>query len=197
MLHELIDLGADLARTLQRAAKAQAESQPEPGAPDLVLAFDRVARTVRRTVLLARSLAEPPRPIPPAKQPAQPAPPDPVAARRTIIRRIEDSFNARIEPEHADALHAEMLERLERPEFATDLATRPLDDIILELRRDLGLANPPGVPPWRRRTPADIEALCTRAAGHPSTRKPPPPPPDPEPEDMDDLIALAHSLLKT
>ncbi len=72
VLHELIDLSADLARTVHGQAKAQAEAAAESSgtgadvgagsAPELAVAFDRIARSVRHSIALARTLSEPVRP---------------------------------------------------------------------------------------------------------------------------------------
>ena len=49
-------------------------------------------------------------------------------------------------------LHAELYERLDRPELAVEL-NRPVADIIAEISRDLSLAAIPGMnDPWKRRT---------------------------------------------
>ena len=68
VLHELIDIGTDLARILHAQAKAAvaAETPAEPPAealqpappqtPPLDTAFDRIARAVRRSIMLARTL---------------------------------------------------------------------------------------------------------------------------------------------
>jgi len=81
-LHDLIDIGADLARKLDAQATAQAGQQAKvkpvrlvtdappapPPVPDALIRiaadFDRVASAVRRSIMLAQSLDEP------AKQPA-------------------------------------------------------------------------------------------------------------------------------
>ena len=92
VLHALVTLGADLAHRLHAAAAAQPTiPQPAP-APDtatplirLAAAFDKMARTVRRCIALARSLDAP---LPPAKEP----PAHRAAARRRIIRDVEDTI---------------------------------------------------------------------------------------------------------
>ncbi len=100
-LHELIDIGADLARRLHAQATAQAaqqakakpmrlvtEAPPAPApSPDalinLAAAFDLNASAVRRCIMLAQSLDEPPKP---ASDPA----PDRTAARKRVLRAVED-----------------------------------------------------------------------------------------------------------
>lgn len=155
VLHELIDM--DLARIVHGQAKAaasaplDAEASAPPG-PDATITFDRIARAVRRSIALARSLAEPVR-----------AHPDAAAcrvARKLVIRGVEDAIE-RHAGSDADALHSEFAERLDTADLDDDIALRPVADIIADVCRDLGLAGPQI---WMRRTPADVAALHARAA---------------------------------
>lgn len=185
-LHKLTGMAMDFATLLhaqttalaqpQAAAAQAAATQPVP-APDsttlvsLAAAFNGVARTVRRCILLAQSLDKP------APDPARHR----TAARKQIIRAVEDRIqrpNDGAEPDSdsADALRAELHERLDAPDLDEDIASRPIPDIIVEITRDLGLAAAPGTHPWRRRTPADIEDLCARAAAPTRTPQPGAPP---------------------
>ena len=76
MLHELAEMGMDIARAVHRQATAQ-PAAPEPSAetapaapspsPNQATSFDRLARTVRRTIALARTLSEPAREAPSPK----------------------------------------------------------------------------------------------------------------------------------
>ncbi len=189
VLHELIDMGTGFARLLHQqattpahAAPQDSASQPAPTpAPDtaitvaLAAAFDRIARAVRRSIALARSLADP---VPPARDPAQHR----AAARKRILREVEDVIQrtapgsdhaasddadadaADFDDASADALLAELHDRLDAPDLDDDISNRPVADIITEICRDLGLAILPGAHPWKRRTPADLEQLCARAA---------------------------------
>lgn len=58
ILHELIDMAADIARQVHRQVIAQPQA-PATGAPaplpDPTIPFDRIARAIRRTVALART----------------------------------------------------------------------------------------------------------------------------------------------
>ncbi len=153
VLRDLIERGADLARQLhQRAAE-----HPEA---DLTIPFDRIARTIRRTIALARHIAaNPPKARPPAADRTQ--------AREKIIRGVEDAIEVkrRLTPgTDTGILYNELHERLDDAAFERDLRTRPIDDIIEELVRDLGIAQQSRPWIWKRRTPADIDALRTRAA---------------------------------
>jgi hypothetical protein len=159
VLHSLIDMGAELAGLVLQ----QARSQGEAAAPaDLAVAFDRVARSVRRTVLLARRLDEAPQPAP-----AQPR----IAARKRILREVEDAIQRTAKGDAADSLHAELLDRLDAPDLDEEIDTRPVPEIIADICRDLGIAHPPGSHPWKRRTPADIAELRARAE-HPGAPVP-------------------------
>ena len=165
VLHDLITMGANLAR----AVHDQATPQPQPATPPspdtlihLAAAFDRLARAVRRSITLARTLDHPPVVRP---DPAQHR----AAARQRILREVGDAITRAAHDPDAwhtdeDALTAELHDRLDGPDLDGAIAARPIPDIITEICRDLGLAAPPGAHPWKRRTPADIQDLCARAA---------------------------------
>ncbi len=208
-LHDLISMGTDLARLLHEQATAQAQAAqqdtaplpasgatipdaPVPNAPvpdtlvSIAAAFDRTARAVRRGILLARSLAHPVQPAPdPAGHRA--------AARRRILRKVEDAIhrpgiggggNGRDSDGRDDAgLHAELRDRMDAPDLDDDIASRPIAEIITEIRRNLGLASLPGDHPWHRRTPDDIRKLCARAAAPSVPRQPGAGPQGPRPQD--------------
>jgi hypothetical protein len=117
MLHELAEMGMGIARALYRHAAAEPaapEDQPaaSAAAPSPAIAasaaFDRIARTVRRTIALARKLSDPAQPGP-ARQVAVDAQARRVAARERIIRDSD------IEAGDAEALHADLCERPEEP----------------------------------------------------------------------------------
>ena len=184
VLQDLITMGADLARLVHHQATAHAQP-PAPPAPavspepliSLTAAFDRIARAIRRSITLARTLADPIQPAPDLAQPR-------AAARRRILREVEDAIqrtaNDAAPPDAGRTadLTAELHDRLDAPDLDDDLATRPIPDIITEICRDLGLAARPGPPPWKRRTPADIQRLCARAATpQPGTLQPSAPQP--------------------
>jgi hypothetical protein len=169
ILHALIDMGADLARAIHRQATPEPTAAPEPAPappPDPTLAFDRIARAIRRTIALARKVSEP---TPPG--PAEPSAERRLAARKRIIREVEDTIQRRANGPEADALHAELGERLDAPDLDDDIDTLPVADIIAAICRDLGIAAILGTHPWKRRTPRDVRDLCARAA-QPSTTQP-------------------------
>jgi hypothetical protein len=179
ILHELLELGTDLARNVHRQATQQAAAPPQEPAeppqppPDPTIPFDRIARCIRRTILLAQHLDTPIRPA------AQPGPPR-TLLRRKIIRDVEDEI-ARVAEgaEQADSLRAELCERLDDTELDEDLAHRPIAEVTEDLRRDLGLADAGGSRFWKRRTPEDIaalNALAARRRGAPRDPQTPTPP---------------------
>ena len=179
VLHDVIGMATDLARTLHAQATTPPRPTPAQAPPntiEIAAAFDRIARAIRRSITLARHLNDP---IKPAPDPAHHR----AAARAQVIRTVEDRIHrAAHEGDRAESLTAELRDRLDGPDLDDDLATRPTPDIIAEICRDLGLAALPGTDPWKRRTPADIRMLCTRAAATnrpeplptPSTPNPPP-----------------------
>ncbi len=194
ILHDLIDMGTGFARLLHQQASAQAAQQttpatqqdplpqpapaPAPAVPipdtliSLAAAFDRIARAVRRSIALTRSLNA----VQPARDPAQHR----AATRSRILREVEDVIgrttpgfdHAASEESGAEALTAELHDRLDAPDLDDDISSRPVADIITEICRDLGLAALPGTTPWKRRTPADLEQHRARAAAPSSTRQP-------------------------
>ena len=159
-LHSLIDMGMDIARTLH----AEATSPETPAREASAAAFDRVARTVRRCVLLARKVAEP---LPPAPNPLR----ERTAARGRIIREVEDTIVRTADGERAEALRAEFAERLDAPDVEDDIRHRPVAEVVADIKRDLGLiGGATGKPYYKRRTPAEVAALRAQAAAPPTDR---------------------------
>jgi hypothetical protein len=94
VLHELIDIGVDIARMVQQDAEFLSEMSqngksigPSPApTPASNVAFGRVARATRLTITLARRLNEP------VKSKATPQHRDRNAARKRIIHDVEDAI---------------------------------------------------------------------------------------------------------
>ncbi len=161
ILHDLIDRGADLARQLHERAAKEPES-------DLTIPFDRIARTIRRTIALARHIATNP---PKARTNNESGAVDRTQAREKLIRGVEDAIEAkrRVTPgTDTGILYNELHERLLDDGLERDLRTRPIDDIIEELARDLGVALQSRPYAWKRRTPIDIAHLRAHAAKPPN-----------------------------
>ena len=161
VLHELIDLGSELARLVVGEARAQvAAAAGDAGAARADVngaaeAFERVSRAVRRTVRMAQFVAEP--------AGGRSAAAQRVTNRRRVLRSVEDMIQQEVDGEAAERLHAELLERLEGPDLDDELLDRPLDEVIRMVRCDLGLPALMGSTDWMRRTPADVARLQQRA----------------------------------
>ncbi len=168
VLHRLIDIGVTIAGRLEEQAATQ--DHPTPSPADIAAAYEGISRAVRRTITLARHLDEPV-----SKATAQPTPPDRTAARKTIIRVVEDEIE-RVCGDDAAAVHAELRERLDAPDLDDDLRHLPVQDIIARICRDLGIAEDFGLNLWKRRTPEDLAELAARAA-QPANAEPPKPRP--------------------
>jgi hypothetical protein len=160
VLLDLVDMGRELARMVihevqsQTAAAAAIGDTSSTPAQDGTVAFDRIARAVRRTVLLHDRLADP-------KQ--KPSPLQRIAARKRIIRDVEDAIAHKAPADEQEALHAELLERLDRPELDNEIADRSVADIVADITRDLGISGLYDSHPWKRRIPHDIAILNARA----------------------------------
>ena len=154
VLNEMIDVGAELTRLLLRQAAAQVEAAEPVGLPlvDVAVAYERISRAVRRSVMLVQRLGE--APAADAQAGAR------VAARRRIIRDVEDRIQREVDGAEADGLRAELAERLDGPELEDEIGERPVDEIIADICRDLGLGRlMPGVQAYARRRPEDLAAL--------------------------------------
>jgi len=209
-LDGLISMGTSIARLLHAQAHAQAAQQAAASAPQatdahpapqaaaaqptpaptpaaslqgLAAAFDAIARTVRRCIMLAQSLDTPKQP---ARTPAPNHAAARTAARKHILRAVEDTLQRQDyddgyrDCDPTEALHAELLDRMDAPDLDAEIANRPIDDIIKDILRDLGLAALPGTRPWKRRTPSDIEQLNARAAAPSRPAGTPPREPGPQ-----------------
>ncbi len=162
VLDRMMEIGVDLLDMVHQEAKAlveatQTDALPHPApTDDLSLAYERITRSVRRNIMLAKKLAEP--------SPA--AAPNNIAARKRIIREVEDAIEGNATDQgEAETLQAELLDRLDSPDLEDEIAHRTIPEIVTDMCRDLGIAGLYGHHPWRRRTPHDIAVLCARAAG--------------------------------
>ena len=206
VLHKLLHLGTDLIHILQAQATAHAHAamqEPTPPKPstDQAIAFDRIARTIRRTITLARSLNEP---VAPARAPAHPR----AAAATSALHEAADAAAGQDAAGHPagtpgrDAANAESSSAglRDRPEATDhdapdrdppdrDGPDRDEDDtgrspaaVIAGICRDLGLDTPPGIHPATRRTPADTAQPHAQAAAPSSATASTPCQPGPAPQ---------------
>ncbi len=153
----IAELGTELTREVQQRTIAQAGEAGADVAAVLetgTKSFERAALAVRRTVLLIDKLSGQ----------AKDAPVEPYAARKRILRQVEDVIQREAKGERAEALEAELHERIEAPELVEELGTRPIEQVVIEIIRDLGLTGAVGTYGWKRRTPEDVATLNARAA---------------------------------
>jgi hypothetical protein len=196
-------MGHELAAIVLQQARSQ-QDDPE-AAQKSVNAFATVTRSVRRTIMLHEKLGDPQKNA--TKNAAHR-----IAARKKIIRDVEDAIHSNASPDEQETLHAEFLERLDRPDLEDDIADRPIADIVTDITHDLGLAGLYGSHPWKRRIPHDIAVLNARAEQLPGTAPsqkllallasaPPRPTPTPTgsdpPPDPEDDMAIAEMDMAT
>ena len=120
------------------------------------MAYERITRSMRRSVMLVQRLRAPAVDVAERQR---------VVARKRIVREVEDAIDREVDGSEAEALQAELLERMDGPDVDDDIGERPVADIIRDIRWDLGLDAVPGMPAPKRRTPADVDALRAVAAG--------------------------------
>ncbi len=156
LLDRALDIGA---------ARLERLDPTKPDAPDLpdaeaAVIYDKLTRSMRQSILLSDKLAAPipePKKLDPAAR---------TAARKRIIRDVEDVINERAgTPERVENLERELLERLDAPDMEVELATCSVDAIVLDLCRDLGLR----ASDYKRRIPPEIDLLAEFAAAPPES----------------------------
>jgi hypothetical protein len=206
ILREMVAIGAELNHLVLQEAKANSEAALPPAGPgpspvqQATLAYDCVTRAMRRTMMLHEKLFH-------TKQKSSPS--QRSLARRKIIRDVEDAINSNAPADEQEILHAELLDRLDRPDLDNEIAVRPIADIVIDITHDLGIAGLYGSHPWKRRIPHDIAILNARADQIPGAAlsekllallasappRPAIPAGDPPDDDEDvDIITLAKRL---
>jgi len=131
VLGRLAEAGLEIAVALE----AQAKGGEVVAQGDIAMAYNRVARAVRQTIMLQSKLIE-------ALQEQEAARAGRKAAAKAGAARIlrgvieEDAGDDR---ERAERLGAEAAERLEHEDFA-DLTARPFGEVVAGVCRDLGLS---------------------------------------------------------
>jgi hypothetical protein len=167
-IREMVALGLDMGRIIHQQVVAQAIDRPHSPIDEQCTAdYDRVFRAMRRGVLLAKRLQQPP--TPPRSQPQpQPQPqPEPRPRQPT-------------EPSRPERACTDKQDRLDKAEQAEELDARPIPELLDEIRKDLGLPPQPS-----KAQPASglhhPENQHDRRADKP-LRHPPPQQPHPENE---------------
>jgi hypothetical protein len=140
VLGELAEIGLELARAVEAEAKG-----PDADVDGAVLAYSRVARAVRQSVMLQsrliRELLAEERGEAAGAEAAHRRKAEVKARMSRILRRAIEA--ERDDPERIERLKAEAAERLEEELFG-DLLQRPVAEIIADICGDLGLS-----PDWR------------------------------------------------
>jgi hypothetical protein len=171
----LVEIGDEFAEMVRQEARqsiqAQAEAAkrypdpqmvpPQVVPPHIIDGYERITRSIRRSMVMYQKLNEPQKLAPAYNR---------VAARKQVIREVEDAIERKATGDRAETLRIELVERLERPEFDDELATRNVGELISEICRDLGISAT--MHPSKRRTPRDIAILHARATqsdGHPQS----------------------------
>jgi hypothetical protein len=159
ILIELVNKGAEICRVIVQQVKAEAEAKDpaaEP-APDYTLRFCRVSRSIRQSMMYCQQLTG-------SSPQADAAGPRRVAARKQVIRAVEDAIHRDAPADEVETLRSELAERMEGPEFDDDLDGRPIEEIVNAIRADLGIRGRASAEQWPRRMPEDILVLSDRAA---------------------------------
>jgi hypothetical protein len=140
VLDELAELGLRMARAITDQATGEATAEPVIQG-DLPLAFSRASRAVRMAVLLQAKL------IQDIKTGGRKAAPGEDQGPTEVVLRWLDPQDEpeRDEPEERDQPSTERAEnerreRLERDDIHAAVMGRPKEEVIAEIRRDLGVA---------------------------------------------------------
>ena len=137
-LKEMVSLGIDITRIIHQQVVAQSIDSPHNPIPEATsLAFERVSRAVRRSIMLAKKLRDPK----PSPSPAL------AGATRGEGGARKRETNAQKDQDPRD--------RPDSPDRLETLEDRPILELINEIRKDLNL--PPLPPPGnvRDEAPAD------------------------------------------
>jgi hypothetical protein len=150
MLGELAEFGMEQVRALDRCIR---KTDPEPSAADLdvaALAYARVSRAVRLTLMLQSKVAEATQIAIADAQAAAgkperppPAPPHPFDVRKARVERVVERLAQAEHPDDVDRvldLAYEASERLDDEDVYGDLLDRPMSEIVARLCKDLGLS---------------------------------------------------------
>jgi hypothetical protein len=131
VLGRLAEAGLEIAVALEAQAKGGAVVVEG----DVAMAYARVARAVRQTIMLQSRLIEALRDQEAARANRKAA--AKASAARIVRGAIEDDRGA--DEERAERLRGEAVERLRDEDFA-DLTARPFAEVVADICRDLGLS---------------------------------------------------------
>jgi hypothetical protein len=137
LLGELAELGLDIARAIARQASGQSVEAVVEG--DVALAYARVSRAVRLTLMLQAKLIEEFQAAADeaAEVKARLAPAYRAKARvEAIVERVAESAH---DEDTVDRLISEAAERLDDEDLYGDLLERPLSELVARICKDLGL----------------------------------------------------------
>ena len=160
--NQLLTMGLAVARHAAADVEAHQNATPEENAIRIAT-FDRVARAVRRTILLAEHL----------EKTANDAAQRRTAIRKQVIRGVQnkiEGFQWVDDDRDRGELHAELRDRLDAIDFEDDIAVRKAENIIREIAQDLQVGLGQMEYPKPRRRPADVEAIRVLAAAPPKQR---------------------------
>ena len=189
MLGELAEVGLQMAKATGRQVAARAEEDPSgaQGPEDnLAMAYARVARAVRLTLMLQARVVDDIRALDlgeqkrAAKDREAQAQSDPEYQHRARVERIVQRVAMDAcgdDEDEVDRLVSEASERLDDDDIWRDILTHPVGELVAGVCRDLGLD-----PDWTRLAQEAwaVEEIASGAAGSPflaakaNTRPPPP-----------------------
>jgi len=142
VLGRLAEAGLNIALAIEGRATAAADEAAPPVLDDIALAYDRVARAVRRTIALQSEriahLESPDTPSPARNEAAT----ERKATVGHIVRRLA---NKQHRPEFTDRIGREARDWLDDENIYGDILAHPVSEIIDWICRDLGLS-----PDWVR-----------------------------------------------
>ncbi len=148
LLDRLAEVGLEIALTLERQAKAAAPEEragdPSVDLQAVALAYSRVARAVRLTILLRSKLADAgDMPEVDPVDDAQEAAEGRKLRIERVVRRIVQAETD--DEEKIERLLDEATDRLDEDDCYGDVMMRPVSEIVADICRDLGLD-----PDWSR-----------------------------------------------
>ncbi len=114
-------------------AVTAAMGQAVPRVEVLARAFDRVSRSVRRTVALIQRMQS-------GWPSASAADNRQAMLRRQVAHGVAEVIRRESDGEAAERLFDDLAERLEDPELAAEIGVLPEQDVVRRICRDLGLA---------------------------------------------------------